>query len=153
MFFTFSLNVLYRVVSFQQIQTVSLTIYFLYYNSYYSARAMFSKAIAKAKEKRNQGVRLIQRQKRLSTDTSITRGPLKKKDYHGSTEVTKMWRNRYFVIDHQKGELRYYDNRYVQNKKLYFYKFVERLSVDIFFLFFGCPGCSTTFYNSFFDLL
>ena len=82
---------------------------------------MFSKAIAKAKANRNHGVRLIQRQKRLSTDTSITRGPLKKKDYHGSTEVTKMWRNRYFVIDHKKGELRYYDNRYVQNKEFKYF--------------------------------
>ena len=143
MFFTFSLNVLYRVVSFQQIQTVSLTIYFLCYNSYYSARAMFSKAIAKAKANRNHGVRLIQRQKRLSTDTSITRGPLKKKDYHGSTEVTKMWRNRYFVIDHKKGELRYYDNRYVQNKEFKYFAILWRdcqwkdcqwISIDVF----GC---------------
>ena len=157
MFFTFSLNVLYRVVSLQQIQTVSLTIYFLCYNSYYSARAMFSKAIAKAKANRNHGVRLIQRQKRLSTDTSITRGPLKKKDYHGSTEVTKMWRNRYFVIDHKKGELRYYDNRYVQKQKC---KFVERLSVDIFgcflmswmFTFYNRIDCNCC-NNSFFDLL
>ena len=154
MFFTFSLNVLYRVVSFQQIQTVSLTIYFLCYNSYYSARAMFSKAIAKAKANRNHGVRLIQRQKRLSTDTSITRGPLKKKDYHGSTEVTKMWRNRYFVIDHKKGELRYYDNRYVQNKKLCFTnlwrdcQWISLISTT-FYNRIDCNCC----YNSFFDLL
>ena len=75
------------------------------------SRKRFVNAIAASRAKRKKGVDLVKHQRRGSTDTSITRGPLKKKDYHGSTNVTKLWRNRFFVIDHQKGELRYYDNR------------------------------------------
>jgi hypothetical protein len=78
---------------------------------HYWARQKFVEAFAKSKATRNKGVELIRHQRRGSTDASITRGPLKKKDYHGSTAVTKLWRNRFFVIDHKKGELRYYDNK------------------------------------------
>ena len=78
---------------------------------HYHARRAFQRAIDRSREIKNQGVLLIKNQRRGSMDTSITRGPLKKKDYHGSSQMTKLWRNRYFVVDHKKGELRYYDNR------------------------------------------
>jgi len=46
---------------------------------HYHARRQFEKAIQFSKKKRKQGVQLIKSQRRGSTDTSITRGPLKKK--------------------------------------------------------------------------
>ena len=41
----------------------------------------------------------------------IFEGQLKKRDFHGKIEATKLWRSRYFVLDKIEGELKYYDSK------------------------------------------
>ena len=79
---------------------------------HYWARQQFEKAVIRSRTERMKGVELVKKIHNGAPSASlITEGPLKKKDYHGKAEMTKMWRNRYFVIDHQGGVIKYYDNK------------------------------------------